>query len=515
MRTSHAVVAILILLVLLAGSSAEAYSTVGIVDSAGKIVIPCEYRRIEKLSNGFFYAEKLNKDNPVFESFDGCILDNEGKLVEVKLPEGCTLSRVFLPVNGTRRKYSKLPPGTVLEIWSGQGFGLCKPDGSIILKPTYAELKAPINGRIPVMKGERASRTSLQLFFDFKTGKQYPVSIDAHINDAKHGALIPFLSNYGGSGGYGYLTTDAKVTILPKFESAGEFDKAGVARVSFNHSQSSAYINSKGKIISPVFDSAGDFENNIAIAGTTSGGKTKYGLINRKFKYVVDPKYDQLVSVFGTAYAVQEDKDGDWKVIAADGKLLFALPPETKAIQQCDDAIMCITDKRPPEKTYTLVNKSGRVTTGVDLTQRMPQPEIVASNRFLKYERHEKFHPAVWRSPNAYGVGLNRVEQFASFLKDHDLIGMQRVELLKLLGEIESVGRRREGYQIAHGVCGNAATNIEIEFDHSCVSRWREIGVSCGESYEAPWVTTNVLLKIDDDWGRRLGTEPLMKVVGK
>lgn len=515
MRTSHAVVAILILMMLLAGGSVEAYSTVGIVDSTGKIVVPCEYRRIEKLANGFFYAEKLNRDNPILQSFDGCVLDNDGKSVEVKLPEGCTLSNVFLPVNGARREQSKLPPGTALEIWSGQGFGLCKPDGSIILKPSYAEIRAPINGRIPVMKGERAARINLQFFFDMKSGKQYPVSLDAQIDCAKHGALIPFNTNRGGIQAYGYINADGKVMIKPRFESAGDFDKAGMARVSFNHAQSSAYIDAKGKIISPVFDRASDFKNNIAIAGTTSGDKTKFGLINRNFKYVVAPQYSQLALVFGTAYAAQEDTVSSWKVITSAGKLLFALPSETKSIQQCDDAIMCFTGKQAPEETYLLVDKSGKVTAGADLAQRMPQPQMVASNRFLKYDRHDEFHPAVWRSPNPEGAGLSRVEQFASFLKEYDLIGMQRVELLRHLGEIESVGRRREGYQIAHGMCGNAATNIEIEFDHACVTRWREIGASSGESYEAPWVTTNVLLKMDDDWGRRLGAEPMMKVVGK
>lgn len=110
---------------------------------------------------------------------------------------------------------------------------------------------------------------------------------------------------------------------------------------------------------------------------------------------------------------------------------------------------------------------------------------------------------------------MNRVDQFANFLNDYDLIAMSRVQVEQLLGPSERPGQGANFYWISHGMCGNSWIGIEIEFDQNLVARWREVWKSGDDCCGAPWVTTNMLVDRGKENIGWLGIEASMQLYPK
>jgi hypothetical protein len=512
------------------GISATAYNTVGVIDRAGKTIVPCEYYRVERLANGFFYLANLDKNNPLRFSYDGLVVDGDGKPIPLNLPVECTLSKVHLPSSTTDKENAKkLPLGTILEIHGPDGFGLCRLDGTLILEPKYDAIGTPIQGCFPVSKGNPFNRTTLLFMLNSKTGKRVDAPSNARINDTNHSAPVPFVVIRSGREVWGYMGPSGKVLIEPAFANANEFAANGLARVSLKTGVGNAYIDKRGKVVSPTYALAGDFFDNLAIVEILHEKKYRKGLINRKFKYVLAPEYVHLQRLFEGIYAAQKNEGDEWKAISPSGKLLFSLPKDTKRVYPISAGIICGTQSQPGQpKRSLLVDRTGRLVRSGDNNRPLDfkfglavapkeveksplQWELVDENghvlqtsqffsavsadRILKYVRNDHFVAAAWNDPSPMNVAtMNRADQFANFLNDYDLIAMSRAQVEQLLGPSERPGQGANFYWISHGMCGNSWIGIEIEFDQNLVARWREVWKSGDDCCGAPWVTTNMLV---------------------
>lgn len=341
-RRKRLSVGLAVLIMISITSTADAfYSLVGVIDCSGKTIVPCEYHRIESLRNGFFYLEELDKENPVRQSYSGRIVDSDGKLIDVKLPTGSTLSDAYLPKSFGEKENSKtLPDGTILQIHGKGGFGLCRSDGSVILEPSYQSIGIPSDGLFPV---------------------------------------------YG-----------------------------------------------------------------------------DYGIFRGKPLFHIDSKTGRRVSASKTVVARE-------------------LKPLPSALQPKSDLNVVYKREQNSPTSCDLVDRHGTVLLHFEDASLC----VVAADRIIKYLRVDHFNSAAWKSPNSPGEpGLYRVGHFASFLKDFDLIGMQRSELERLLGQSERPGTTANFYWLGYGFCGNSWTAMEIEFTKDKVKQWREVWRGGGEDYE-------------------------------
>lgn len=535
------------------GTSAIAHNTVGVIDRAGKTIVPCEYHRVERLANGFFFLERMDKNNPLKFSYDGLIVDGDGKQISLELPVGCTLSKVFLPNSASDKNNANgLPLETILEIHGPDGFGLCRLDGTVILEPKFNAIGTPIQGCFPVSKGNPFNRTTLLFMLNSKTGERVEAPANARINDTNHGAPIPFEVLREGRGVWGYMDTSGKVVIEPAFACANEFATNGLARVSFTRGGSDAYIDKNGKVVSPTYGHADDFLDNVAIAEISREKKYRKGLINQKFEFVLAPDYLRLQRLFKDVYAAQKNEADQWQAITSSGKFLFSLPAGTKRVYSMSDGILCENPSEPGEnKRFLMIDRSGRVVRSGDhscplhfefglavVPKKMKnspmqwevidedghvvqasQPAFfsaVSADRILKHVRNDHFVAAAWKDPSPMGGGgLYRVDHFANFLNDFDLIGMPRAQVEQLLGPSERPTQGANFYWIGCGMCGNSWTGIEIEFDQTLVGRWREVWKSGESQHAASWVTTNMMVDRGQESIGRLSTEASMRLYPK
>ena len=87
-------------------------------------------------------------------------------------------------------------------------------------------------------------------------------------------------------GRWGYCTEAGRVTIDPRFDSAGQFSE-GLAAVEYNYEF--GYIDGNGKfIIEPRFQAGDEFSEGLAAVCLAA----KYGYINRSGGFVIKPRFE-------------------------------------------------------------------------------------------------------------------------------------------------------------------------------------------------------------------------------
>ena len=536
---------------LLFAREARGYNTVGIIDRAGNTIAPCEYHRIESLGCGRYFLEYMDEENPLKRSYRGRILEDSGREIPVRIPAGCTLSKVFLPKStGASGKMHGLPTGTILEIHGPDGFGLCRLSGKTILEPKFDAVGEPNEEFFPVFSGNR--HTDLLFTLDSVTGERVLAPAKATIGDIKNDATFPFAVNPGARGDWGYMARNGKVLLEPQFQSAGKFSENGLACVSTGR-DTNFYIDKTGKVLSPSYEHAGDFFKETAVVEVLTDGQRRKGLINSKFEYVLKPEYLELQHLFDQVYVAKKEANDRYKAIRSDGEVMFAFPSETMSVGgRLDNLTGCVIKTGAGVFKYVLVDEKGKIVTPVgdkplhldyglavvrrkeankhtdwelvDGDGRVVQPfqqaflEVVGPNRILKYLPHDHFNAAAWKNPRPMGeaAGLNRIDHFAYFLADYDLIDMPRAKVEALLGpsEGESAGNF---YWLWTGMCGNSWTGLEIEFENEKASRWRVVWSSpiADHPHSAPWVTDNMIYDPEPgDIGKK-DTDPFMLLLPK
>lgn len=111
--------------------------------------------------------------------------------------------------------------------------------------------------------------------------------------------------------------------------------------------------------------------------------------------------------------------------------------------------------------------------------------------------RPKAFYKADWIRNGEYET-IHRHQFFYLFLKEHDLIGMSRKELLELLGPPQKTDRNIISYTDHRESISKQLNNIQIRFDKdNRVDAWRSV-FDCADPnasikhFEHPWETRNM-----------------------
>jgi hypothetical protein len=254
----HCKLALTAALLLIFAPRAGAYYTEGIIDRAGNIIAPCDFHRIECVGNKFFYLEEMDSENPLKCSYRGHIVDRNGQEIKVSIPDGCTLSKLFLPETSSGENKPGLPEGSILEVHGPHGFGLYRPNGTTLLEPKYDAIGEPNKEYYPVLSGNPFSRTTLLFTLNSKTGERVNAPPAVDMNNFTQDEIFPFQVNPGGGGNWGYMARNGKVILTPRFKTAGKFSENWLACVSSDR-DTYFYIDKAGKVLSPNYTFAGSF----------------------------------------------------------------------------------------------------------------------------------------------------------------------------------------------------------------------------------------------------------------
>ncbi len=521
-----------------------AYGIAGVIDKAGRTVVPCVYHRVDYLGQGFFFAHQLNREHPLRDSNKGIIFNYSGQPVPVRVPSGSSLAGVFLPVEEVKTTATKqpstkylptkeLPKGSVLKIATTSGFGLCKPNGELVLPAEFGFISAPNDGCYPVWTGTPGLNMHLQFIFNSNTGKRIPIAKDTRVSiiDFPNGSLLPFTEGFEGNKA-GYMARTGEIVIPAKFAEARAFAANGLAVVAFERDGQQVYINTNGKVVSPLYKKAGDFVNNYAVVEKTNNIEGEKCLVNAKFQAVLGP-YREIVPLKKNVFAVCENPETGYKVIDATGKLLCKLPRDVNYIRPLENGIIMGASKAVDDNSkFTFVDSSGKLLSsfsqkvfpessfglttvlkempnqmflvGVDdiygnvvLPPQSCNLNIITGDRFSIYRSDTHFHKAIWRDPNIdnFGFGgLNRAEIFCEFLQDFDLIGMSRERVVELLGQTENSSNIWE-YHLLRAPCTVSGESIEFDFKDDKVVAWRKVVISELARSPGPWITTNMIFQ--------------------
>ncbi len=511
-----------------------------IIDTAGREIVPCNFRSVSYVGSGLFLLREVTDTNSVQPSASGHVVNEHGKELQVQVPKNTFLTNLFLPksADGKAAWAGTSPPaGSIVEIYSSQGYGLADLEGNILLEPEFQQIGREKIGLFSVYKDgkvafafdalsrKRFSEAGTLALFDYGT-----------VADGKIFAnRMLFIDRSGQTPLWGYFDSAGRVAIKPQFEGATSFDQDGFARVW------SAYADLKRRrcylidqhghrISSPEYENIFGFHHGLAVVRIrTKDGTLRYGIIDKKFNYVLQPNWMRLEFLSGENYLAQRNSGDQLTCIKADGSGLFEFPPETFAAKESDGLILCyqgsnsdenrfvkerknislltsdgktvfsarncqeiafangtavlaqdVVGQSKIEKSCTIITKSGITASGIKAWYVNP----VGSDRLIKSTIDPSFSPVVWkREVNS------RNEQFANFLRSYDLIGMPRSQVEALLGKPD-FGNCYRNYA---GMCGSVGGWIEFEYAADRVTGWRWASQTYRENTYKPWVTTNVI----------------------
>jgi len=295
-----------------------------------------------------------NNDTSLFPAIQGdkyCYINNKG---EVIIPPSFDEAGDF---------YSDR---AIVKI--GEKYGVINQYGDFIFKPTL---------QTPPMR-----------FFDgFSVINQSSINKTKNIYD-KYGHLIfsiecekicpfkEFIAPFKSENKWGYVNSEGRIIIQPKFEIAGFFSE-GKAKVNINHKW--GYLDNQGNlIIDYLYDTASDFINNKAVVSINKQLKLidkqnniilnfesnigeiipsyddlwpAYDLQQKKFgfysiskkEWIINAEYD-LVNEFSEGIAVvMKMESNNYKVGAIDKKGNVIIPLEYNGVGSCKNGILPVS----------------------------------------------------------------------------------------------------------------------------------------------------------------------------
>jgi len=485
------------LLFLMPPGSAQVRDKVGITDRNGKTVVPCDFARAEYLGQGLFYLEEFNQLNPTEQTFKGHVVDHDGNTVPVNIPPGCTISKVYVPGSFGKENglTTILPAGAIIQLHGPNGYGLCRPNGEIVLEPEHYFISYPNAGFFPVIQKVKSS-DYLSFTVDSATGARVQAPAKCSSWTPSTSAVSPFQQAVDHLLLSGYLARNGTVVIKPRFFSASEFSADGLARVSFEQPIRYAFINKAGEVISPKFRQLENFVGDLAIAGVGPWGEKKLGLIDRSYQFVLPQRYFDLTLLFPGIYSARLTENGRFRAISPEGKTLFLFPEEVVYVSKIyPHCITCGVRSDDNKSKSIYLDRTGKqVSLNWPVIEGPALPkvpggyfQVASADRLIKYVEDNHFYPEAFKHPNSPFLTANRLGQFAVFLKNYDLIGMDRKQVQLLLGGTGDT------YVLAATMCGKS-TSVEFEYENDKVVGWRENHIPGGKSYTGPWITKNMIV---------------------
>lgn len=532
----------------------------GLMDKSGKLVVPADYRVIHQQKDGSYAVTTFGKENVSQE--ETFVLDQNGRRIAERKPDADNSHRLMF-TTAPRLEYEEVRS---YDEKVGSLYGLRhKKTGrlSIPFRSIKELLAYPVGEDLFVDQRQTGDKTETLLL---KDGGAVVAKIPNLLSSPNLEFINGLMLAENVDREYGYFDRTGKLLCNRYFETAERFAD-GVASVSFNQDgvKYGAVIDLKGNyvygplkniIVSLFFNGVASIEvlaedNSKSNRTLKSTGR---GIVNRKFEVIIPAKYE-YVKDYGNHLIAKAlaSCGGGWVVFDFDGKKLLELKPTVTDVRPSDDSDMvafaegvklksmdATADSAkwgfvdfagkvivPPKfddamsfvngvAVVSVKNKNGKMQSGT-IDERgnfVVQPKfkhIIPTKplAIVVEEREGGFDPYAWANPDLRGF-LNRYEQWNAFSREYDLIGMERKEVFKLLGDdrvLHSRGRRSPTlsdaevvpsngimstaknvfYGLNSSICGNASSSLEVEFgDDDKASRYR---ILHGGEPDQPWVS--------------------------
>jgi hypothetical protein len=497
----------------------------GVIDRSGRTIIPCKYRMVRNSNCGYWLLTKFDPLNPDGFSGEEVVVDNDGKLLNYRLPKGAKLEDLAEPdnVKATARELEKR--GVMIVKDEHQRLALADFNGHYLLWERFDSISQEGEDMFVAKNGKQT------VLFDASQKRVVRSFYKTDINHFENGSAV--FTVLGDERFTGLVNRDGSVVFQGNFSEVSNIHNglavAGLVRpghaVGQNPSDtdshmmtpsdpSMVYVDKHGKSQSPLFDYLEPFYEEVAVARLAD----RFGLIDRSFKFVTTKKYASLHRVQPNVFVARAPHMTKLEAIDSKGHVLFEFPSTVDRVAASrPGVIVCRLKPIDPDPNfdygpiaYQAFNLSGKKLweaknidttstddssglwgasdgTGgwvIDATGRKILPrqsyrfQPITSDRILKEYMNYKFSPEDWK--RQVGPDL-----FGKLLRQYDLIGMPRAQVVSLIGP-------KTSFWLNHALCGNAARGVEFEFENKRLRGWRFMGFM-DRPQESDWIKENVI----------------------
>lgn len=437
---------------------------VGLCDLQKHEVLAPKYSSITYVGHGIFLALGRNPADRFEYGSDRHLFNRDGQELKVVLPQGGDLMQVFwLGKEAARNRdlsLSALPDDSMFRFRNGEKYGLCDANGKVVLPASYGFIGRVADGKAFVSDNVLATSAD-EGFYIFDCASRKLVSTPyKHVVEAQRLYFSEGLAAFGASTRTraieGYIDSSGTFAIKEGFENAGPFMK-GVASVTRASDQSNApkqvVIDRSGKVVSPPNLEVQEFYGDFAVARDVGAQPPRFGVVNREFQFVIEPKYEKLTPAPKYDHS-NLDSPGDWfaycpsfyvavekegaqqKLISEKNEILLKLP-ENYFFNHLESSgnLRCYVPTGQHGKIVHLNMKGEPIDAmeknenGLSISYYQIAPERLLKTVILD---QGKFDAEYWK--NGHHSPIRRREMFGRFLNDFNIIGMSREELVCNMG---------------------------------------------------------------------------------
>lgn len=397
----------------------------GLVDGNHRELIRAEYKQIQYLGHGIYMVFPFGSEVSPF------LCNRDGNRLKFKVPEGCFLKRVLWFGEAAdadpHLELNDLSAKTILIYVTKQGLtGLCSIDGRVII--VFADSTSPNNMFIECINGVA------EVSFSEKDTDGGPNHIVRRLFDCRTRKLKKILNLDN------YLSNQSNQL------------NDGFAIWKNAVESQSGYFDTSGKTMTDLrtFPFYGDY----AVACIAGNGQPKFGVVNRSFRFVSEPKYTYLIPKFferGFEFSLDcylprpvfylGKLENQQVLLNLKGEEILRLPERHFVVRVYPDQVLLVAVKPEIENyspNFVYMNMKGEI---VDYPKysiengRRVRYLKVAEDRFIQIVSEDtgKFDSAYWKKHADFPV--SRYEMLRRFAKEHKIIGMTRSELESNLGE--------------------------------------------------------------------------------
>jgi hypothetical protein len=499
----------------------------GVMDASGKWLIPPNYYDIQYLGPNLLSL---------------CTFENhyilarlDGKPISPTPPPDCYTDRILfgkpLSQNSETDCFFVIRSNKSLA-------GVMDTTGKLIAAPTYDSIYSYGEGYFTAVESkinhtEPVTIDTCTIFLDCSGNQlgRVPTCDYSIYEPFQNGVIVA--SPCGLTQDWCFFLPDGNKLKLPRLSWALSFTEgfAAVHLADRPNGQNACLIGKNGEILgNRIFSSVQSFSNGLAVVGASAPPSTaiKYGAIDLAGNLVIPLRYKRLW-VNDSKTLLADTTDGHVVLLDRRGRRICRYPDNVE--------LRDVTDKK--YIPCTLTTKYGAVTKGavaasLDREGHIydalhsplvdPLPTEVADrfgdrwfglrNRkgWLIPPDHLGISPAgptAWIvclqakqfDSNQWKEGLkqpgkfDRSREFQLFLREYNLIGMSREEVIDLLGDENHAGISNS-FMIAGGGCLNSWSGIQIKYEAGKVLAWRDIDASVPDANTetaTPWISKNMV----------------------
>jgi len=478
----------------------------GLTDETGKDIVPPDYSTCDYVGNGLFLMAGINPKDRFHAAKDKHIFTRGGVELKFTLPADSELKEIFwLGTDAERDTTSELPDlpaETLLTFERGSKSGLCDRNGTVVVEPGefvlnrvkigdgLAVIRATAGKRAPVTKEGQQFRFSI---LDLKSRKIEVFPFDADELSAFSEGIAWFKPTRQYETFGFYRRDTGKSELRKEFWTVGAF-RDGLCSVRLKQATDSspkdAVIDDNFRIVSPKDMEVQEFYGELAVARNRKDKERKFGLVNKKFEYVVAPAYRSIMPIFENVgerfgsyiersrvrnpalYWANALNAESYSALSPQGKLMFEFPEKFQRVEIID-APDCLRVTRQNFQSFEVayINFEGK------RVQQPKRPEragevfsIAAPGIFTRCVLRDtsRFDPQLWLS----GGAGHRLELFAQFLRENDLIGMPKSKVLELLNSNGHAEYVQPGTRAAIRYSLHYNLGLRIYFEDEKAVKW-------------------------------------------